>query len=144
MTIRLEHANLSVRDVDAAIRFLTTAFPGFRLRGRGADCAGHAWAHVGDDETYLSLLAATAEPAAPFVPYAGAPGLNHLGFEVDAVAALRARMRAAGYRETTVPNAHPARRRVYFADAEGNDWEFVEYKTAVRAERNDYSGEGAR
>ncbi len=144
MKLRLEHANLSVRDVDGAIRFLTTAFPAFRLRGRGADCAGYPWAHVGDDDTYLSLLAATAAPAAPFVPYGGAPGLNHLGFEVDDVAALRKRMRAAGYRESTVPNTHPTRRRVYFADAEGNDWEFVEYRTSDPAERNDYAEEGAR
>lgn len=144
MKIRLEHANLTVRDVDAAIRFLCAAFPSFRLRGRGDDCAGQAWAHVGDDHTYLSLLVATEAPAEAFVPYGGAPGLNHLGFEVDDAAALRARLRAAGYRETGLPNAHPARRRVYFADAEGNDWEFVEYRSADPAERNDYSGEGAQ
>jgi len=138
MNVRLDHANLSVRDLDAAIRFLTTAFPDFRVRGRGGDCAGHAWVHVGNDETYLALLAADVAPAAPFVPYAGAPGLNHLGFEVDDVAALRERLLAAGYAETTTPNAHPHRRRVYFEDAEGNDWEFVEYRSSDPAERNDY------
>jgi catechol 2,3-dioxygenase-like lactoylglutathione lyase family enzyme len=139
MSVRLDHANLSVRDVDRMIRFLTAAFPDFRLRGRGPDCAGLAWAHVGNDEIYLSLLAATGEPAERFVPYAGTPGLNHLGFEVDDVAALRERLRAAGYHETTVPNAHPHRRRVYFEDAEGNDWEFVEYRSSDPAERNDYT-----
>jgi catechol 2,3-dioxygenase-like lactoylglutathione lyase family enzyme len=138
MSIRLDHANLSVRDVDGTIRFLTTAFPAFRLRGRGSSCAGLAWAHVGDDQTYLALLVATGEPAERFVPYAGKPGLNHLDFEVDDVEALRARLRAAGYRETTVPNAHPHRRRVYFEDDEGNDWEFVEYRSQDPAERNDY------
>src|SRR5262245_51622247 len=107
MSIRLEHANLSVRDVDATIRFLTTACPELRVRGRGEGCAGHAWAHLGTDESYLSLLAASGEAAEPFVPYEGRPGLNHLGFEVPDVAAVRARLRAAGYRETTVPNAHP-------------------------------------
>ena len=73
------------------------------------------------------------------MPYAGRPGLNHLGFEVPDVVALRARLLAAGYRETTVPNAHPHRSRVYFADAEGNDWEFVEYHSRVPSERNDYA-----
>lgn len=139
MSVRLDHANLSVRDVEGTIRFLTAAFPDFRVRGRGPDCAGLAWVHVGNDRTYLSLLAATGAADEPFVAYGGQPGLNHLGFEVDDVAALRARLRAAGYRETTVPNAHPHRRRVYFADAEGNDWEFVEYRSQDPAERNDYA-----
>jgi catechol 2,3-dioxygenase-like lactoylglutathione lyase family enzyme len=148
MSVRLDHANLSVRDLDAAIRFLVTAFPEFRVRGRGGDCAGWEWVHVGNDESYLALLRArppapaSAEAADPFVPYGGGPGLNHLGFEVDDVAALRERMLAAGYRETTTPNAHPHRRRVYFADAEGNDWEFVEYLSRDPAERNDYAWQG--
>ena len=32
MTARLEHANLCVRDVDAMLRFLQTAFPEFHIR----------------------------------------------------------------------------------------------------------------
>lgn len=49
------------------------------------------------------------------------------------------RMKAAGYRDSTVPNDHPHRRRVYFYDPDGNDWEFVEYRTDEPAERNDYA-----
>jgi hypothetical protein len=37
-----------------------------------------------------------------------------------------------------VANRHPHRRRVYFADREGNDWEFVEYASDRPEERNDY------
>jgi hypothetical protein len=33
MAIRLEHANISVRDINGMIRFLQTAFPEFRVRG---------------------------------------------------------------------------------------------------------------
>ena len=33
---------------------------------------------------------------------------------------------------------HPHRKRVYFYDPDGNDWEFVEYFTADMALRNDY------
>ncbi len=72
------------------------------------------------------------------MPYGGKPGLNHLGYVVDDVEALHARMTAAGYRDSTVPNQHPHRKRVYFHDAEGNDWEFVEYASTDPAERNDY------
>ncbi|MEN8160461.1 MAG: VOC family protein [Myxococcota bacterium] len=138
MKTRLEHANLTVHDVEGAVRFLCHAFPGFRVRGRGSHCAGHEWVHVGDDETYLSLLTARRDSSDPFTPYSGKPGLNHLGFEVPDVEAVRERLCAAGYRESTVPNDHPHRRRVYFNDAEGNDWEFVHYLSERPEERNDY------
>ena len=138
MKIRLEHANLVVRDLDETIRFLRTALPALRVRGEGRSYGGARWVHLGTDESYLALSEATEQPAERWVPYAGKPGLNHLGFEVDDALALRERMRAAGYEDSTVPNEHPHRRRVYFHDAEGNDWEFVQYLSADPAERNDY------
>ena len=95
MAARLDHANLTVRDLGEAVRFLRAAFPDFRVRGGGPDWTGSRWVHVGND--------------------------------VD----------------STVPNAHPHRKRVYFHDAEGNDWEFVEYLSRDPAERNDYALEDA-
>ncbi len=35
MTVRLEHADLIVRNIDQMIRFLQTAFPEFRMRHDG-------------------------------------------------------------------------------------------------------------
>ena len=139
MPIRLDHANLTVRDLAGAIRFLRTAFPDFRIRAEGLTWNGARWVHVGSDEVYLALSEARVEPAEPWEPYVGRPGTNHLGFEVDDVETVRARLLAAGYVDSTVPNAHPHRRRVYFRDAEGNDWEFVEYASDLPAERNDYA-----
>jgi len=137
MTVRLDHANLIVRDIDATTKFLQTAFPDFRVRAEGG-AAGQRWVHVGNDVTYLALNEATAT-AEQWVPYDGKPGLNHVGFEVDDAEALRARMRAAGYQDTTVPNSHPARTRVYFHDHDGSDWEFVQYLTDDPDKRNDYT-----
>ena len=140
MTVRLEHANLAVRDLDAGIRFLRTALPEFRVRADGEWEAGRRWAHVGNDDAYVAFVeAATGEP---WTPYTGRPGLNHLGFEVVDAAAVRARLLAAGYEESTVPNVHPYRTRVYFHDAEGNDWEFVEYRSTDPARRNDSTLDG--
>jgi catechol 2,3-dioxygenase-like lactoylglutathione lyase family enzyme len=138
MTVRLEHANLCAHDIDAVIRFLRTAFPDFRIRQDSTDANGVRWVHVGTDETYIALNQAKPEEAKRGIPYKGRPGLNHLAYEVDDVEALRARLNAAGYQDSTVPNAHPYRKRVYFYDPDGNDWEFVQYLSDDPAKRHDY------
>ena len=135
---RLDHANLCVRDVEGEIQFLLTAFPDFRVRHDGVDQAGRRWVHVGNDDAYIALYEASPAPSTPNTPYAGHPGLNHLGFEIDDAATLRARLAEAGYRESTVPNSHPHRTRVYFYDPEGNDWEFVQYFSVEPSKRHDY------
>jgi catechol 2,3-dioxygenase-like lactoylglutathione lyase family enzyme len=137
MTVRMEHANLVVRDIDATTHFLQTAFPEFKVRREGSNGDGR-WMHIGTDDTYIALNEALAESAESWVPYAGKPGVNHLGYEVDNADALRERMRAAGYKDSTVPNNHPYRKRVYFYDPDGNDWEFVQYLSDDPAQRNDY------
>ena len=137
MAVRLEHANLFVRDIDGMIRFLQTAFPEFQVRGEGI-CNGCRWVHIGTNETYIALNQANAELEKRWTPYLGLPGVNHLGYEVDDADALRDRLKSAEYRESTPPNAHPHRKRVYFYDPEGNDWEFVQYLSQDPAERHDY------
>ena len=98
MPVRMEHANVTVRDIAAMIRFLQTAFPDFRVRGEGVSHEGVRWVHVGTDETYIALSEARVQPGSHFEPYSGAPGVNHVAYEVDDVDAIRARMAAAGYR----------------------------------------------
>ena len=64
-------------------------------------------------------------------------------FALGAVGGLpgHERLLAAGFEESTYGNNHPHRKRVYFYDADGNDWEFVEYLTSDPARRHDY-GDG--
>lgn len=138
MNVRMEHANLSVRHFDEAVRFIRIAFPGFEVRHEGMN-NGRRWMHIGTDDTYLALSEANAEAAEAWTPYSGKPGVNHLGFVVDDADAVRDRLAAAGFRDSTYPNKHPHRKRVYFYDADGNDWEFVEYLSEDPAERNDYA-----
>ena len=139
MPTRLEHANIAVHDVDEMIRFLQTAFSDFAIRGEGKNLLGNRWVHVGNDTTYVAINEAPHVPPSKRAPYSTTPGVNHLGYEVSDVAGLRERMLAAGYRDSTVPNEHPNRTRVYFYDREGNDWEFVEYNSTDPNLRNDYS-----
>jgi hypothetical protein len=47
MAVRLEHANLTVRDIDATLRFLRAAFPEFRVRFDGRDPDGTRWCTSG-------------------------------------------------------------------------------------------------
>ena len=137
MTIRMEHANLHVRHFDDAVRFLKTAFPDFCVRSESVR-DGLRWMHIGTDETYIALNETNIEKSSGAEPYDGRPGVNHIGYEVDDVDALQERLAAAGFRDSTYPNSHPHRKRVYFYDADGNDWEFVQYFSDKATERNDY------
>jgi len=134
--VRLEHANLSVTDVAAMTGFLTTAFPAFAVRGEGLDDDGRPWRHVGVDDFYVALQ--EVPTAGVRVPYGNSGGLNHLGWEVDSVEALERRMAAAGFTVNLRFDDHPARRRIYIHDPDGNDWEFIEYRTDDPAQRHAY------
>ena len=58
---------------------------------------------------------------------------------VDSVEQVRSRLRNGCYIESTFKNNHPFRKRLYFYDPEGRDWEFVEYLSDTLEERNDYT-----
>ena len=137
MSGRLEHANITVGDLDAALDFLLTALPDFRVRGEGVGPEGLRWVHVGSDASYIALN--EAPPDSPDERPGHWSGVNHLGFEVDDAQAVRRRLLARGFREGFVPESHPHRRRIYFLDRDGNEWEFVEYFSDRPEERNDYS-----
>ena len=132
MPARLEHANLTVHDLDGIVRFLQTAFPEFQVRQDSTGPSGRRWVHVGTDDTYVAL-----NESVEMTPPKNA-GFNHLAYEVDDVAGLRNRLRKGGFRESGSASLHPHRRRVYFHDPDGNEWEFVEYLSADRAKRHDY------
>ena len=73
------------------------------------------------------------------MPLGGGSGLNHVGYVVDDGEALIHRLEAAGYEQSRHVEAHPHRRRIYFKDGNGLEWEFVQYFSDDPAERNDYS-----
>jgi hypothetical protein len=138
MSTQLEHANLCVIDIDGMIKFLQTALPDFIIRHDETDRDGDRWVHIGNDKTYITLNNSTQKDSSDWSPYSGKPGVNHLGYIVDSVDQVRNRLRAGGYIESTVANNHPFRKRLYFYDLEGRDWEFVEYLSDNTEERNDY------
>ena len=139
MNTQLEHANLCVSDIDKMIKFLQTALPDFVIRHDETDNDGDRWVHIGNDKTYIALNNSTQKGSSDWTPYSGKPGVNHLGYIVDSVEQVRSRLRVGGYIESTVENNHLFRKRLYFYDPEGRDWEFVEYLSENIEERNDYT-----
>lgn len=136
--VKLEHVNMKVKNIDEAVRFIKVAFPGFQIRhdeGVGED----RWIHIGTGEYYIAITETTEEKVPQDRPYSGYPGIQHLGWEVGDVEGIRDRLLEAGFEESTYPNNHPHRKRVYFYDGDGNDWEFVEYFSNDPSERNDYN-----
>ncbi len=136
MSCRLEHANLTVRDLNATVRFLTTAFPEFRVRGGSTEGDSNPWLHVGTESTYLAISQGHGTEG---VIGPDSAGFNHLGYVVADADGLRTRMLAAGYREGYLAEPHPYRKRVYILDEDGVEWEFVQYLTDDPALQNEYS-----
>ena len=65
-------------------------------------------------------------------------GVNHIGWAVDDFDATTGRLKAAGYQEGIPGEAHRHRRRAYFYDSAGFEWEIVAYLTEDLTERYSY------
>ncbi len=133
----VEHANLTVSDLDATLAFLKVICPSWRIRGGGprTDPDGR-WMHVGDDYSYVALEA-TDPCQPPRKPYRSV-GFNHIGLIVSDLQATMARVRAAGLRVVAGAD-QPHRRNVYVYDPDGLEWELVEYQSEDPDHRNTYS-----
>ncbi|MDG1332713.1 MAG: VOC family protein [Crocinitomicaceae bacterium] len=133
--IYLEHANITVNNLDSAVDFFQAAFPDFQIRG-GGDVNGRSWIHLGNDVTYIALNEAL-EKKMNEKNYTK-PGINHLGFVVEDVDIIAERLLSAGYKRDYPRQEENFRTREYFADADGNEYEFVQYLSNAINERNFY------
>lgn len=122
---RLEHVNLTVSDPERAARLLETLF-GWHVRWAGPARNGGHTIHVGSDDDYIAL----------FSRRGGAPGggtfakgqpLNHVGVEVDDLAAVEAKVVAEGLEPFGHDDYDPGR-RFYFLDPDGIEYEVVSYR----------------
>lgn len=141
MKCYLEHANITVKNIDETIKFVTTAFPHFEVRGKGEseqDGIIRKWLHLGTNEIYLALQQISSEDRGTRRPYKDV-GINHLGFVVEDVESITERLTNEGYRESVRVEPHPFRKRVYFFDNNSIEYEFIQYLTDDFAKRNDYS-----
>ena len=119
---RLEHANLTVSDPDRSAS-LFAALCGWHERWRGPAQAGGSVIHVGSDAAYLALYA--HRDTTPRGYAKGAP-LNHIGIEVDDLAAAERVVAEAGLSPFAHDDYEPGR-RFYFFDWDGIEFEVVSY-----------------
>jgi uncharacterized glyoxalase superfamily protein PhnB len=61
-----------------------------------------------------------------------------VGIVVDDVGEVVARLEAAGHKRSSEPEMSRWRRRFYFLDADGLQWEFIQYLSDDPAKRNHY------
>lgn len=137
---RLEHANLVVTQIDPTLKFLKTAFPHWQVRGEGRDAWNgkpRRWVHFGDDRFFLTLNDNGEGSQRDLAGHA--PGLAHIGFEVNSLAEIEKRLGAAGYEPRVRGPEMTGRRNVYYVDPEGLEFEFVEYLSDDPAVRNEYA-----
>ena len=135
-SIYLEHANITVNNLQEAIKFFQTAFPHFKIRGGGNDM--REWVHLGDDHTYIALNKAVQKVAKTEKNY-DKIGINHIGFVVTNVEEIAKNLLNAGYKRDYPKEEEQFRIRDYFADSDGNQYEFVQYLSEIPEERNKYN-----
>ena len=121
---RIEHVNVTVSDPDRAARLMAALF-GWHVRWQGPARSGGRTIHVGSDDHYIALYSGrgVAYSADDFAK--GRP-LNHIGVEVDDLAAIEAKVVAAGLRPFGHDTYDPGR-RFYFLDPDGIEYEVVSY-----------------
>lgn len=121
---RIEHVNVTVSDPERAARLMTEVF-GWQVRWQGPARDGGRTIHIGSPDHYVALytgrdVAYTADDFAKGRP------LNHIGVEVDDLAATEARVVAAGLEPFNHGDYEPGR-RFYFLDPDGIEYEIVSY-----------------
>lgn len=143
--IRLEHVNLVVKDIKTSLDFIQTAFPDWKIRGKGkSEWYGNFrdWLHVGTDEYYITLNQGTSDNNRDLKSHI--PGLAHIGFCVDDMESISSRLQKKGYEIATIGADHPYRKTIYFIDPSGFEFEFIQYLSDVSAEKNMYGGETSK
>lgn len=121
----LEHANVTVSDVQATAAMLDAIF-GWKTRWSGASIHGGFTAHVGGQGSYLALYSPPKSDGKAPESYFHVGGLNHVGIVVDDLDGTEAKVKAAGMATHSHSDYEPGR-RFYFHDSDGIEYEVISY-----------------
>jgi catechol 2,3-dioxygenase-like lactoylglutathione lyase family enzyme len=122
---RIEHVNVTVSDPDRAAGLMAALF-GWHVRWQGPARNGGRTIHVGSNDHYIALYTGHEATCTADDFIKGRP-LNHIGVEVDDLAAIEAKVVAAGLRPFGHDTYDPGS-RFYFLDPDGIEYEVVSYR----------------
>ena len=125
MPAQLEHANYTVSDPQATAAWMEKLF-GWHIRWQGASLAGGHTVHVGTPNAYVALYCPGSPAANAGTNYTTVGGLNHIAVTVKDLDATEAAIRAHGFETGNHADYEPGR-RFYFHDADGIEYEVVQY-----------------
>jgi len=125
---KIEHANITVPSIDSAIKFLQLVAPDFIVRADNTPENSYRWAHVGNDEFYFALQEHHLDsvPKKQLKAYKNY-GVNHICLVVNNIDEIEQKLIKGEYqRSISTPN-EKFRKRLYFFDHAGFEWELIEY-----------------
>ena len=125
MPAQLEHANYTVSDPAATAAWMEKLF-GWHIRWQGDAIAGGHTVHVGTDDAYVALYTPGSPQGNDGSNYTTVGGLNHIAVTVDDLDAAEAAIQAHGLKTGNHADYEPGR-RFYFHDADGIEYEVVQY-----------------
>ncbi len=128
MTTRLEHFNVTVPDIDASISFIKVIAADYEVRKDEVSDRGYRWVHIGNEESYIALQEPHPgfESMAPLETYRN-HGVNHIGLIVEDAAKIEKKLLDKGFKPNGPMIVETHRKRLYFYDQAGFEWEMVEY-----------------
>lgn len=118
----IEHVNLTVSDPDRSAA-LFEKLCGWEERWRGPSLMGGRTIHVGNERSYLAIYTNDSAGGG----YAKGQPLNHVGLEVDDLAAAEQVVIEAGLKPFNHSDYDPGPKSFYFFDWDGIEFEVVSY-----------------
>ncbi|MEH6537389.1 MAG: VOC family protein [Psychroserpens sp.] len=136
---RIEHVNITVPDIDEAIRFLKIVAPDFDVRKDEKPSNSYRWAHIGNEEYYFALQEPhlDADPKKRLQTYKN-HGINHVALVVSNIQEIEEKLLNSGYNRGLETPVEKHRKRAYFYDNVGFEWELVEYLSENPSEKYFY------
>jgi hypothetical protein len=130
---------MTVPDIDEAIKFISIVAPDFKVRRDERPENSYRWSHIGNDEFYFALQEPHigANPEHPKGAYKNY-GVNHIALVVGNIGEIESNLIKAGYKRSIETPKERFRKRLYFYDGFGFEWELIEYSSDIPAEKYAY------
>ncbi|MGJ8744621.1 VOC family protein [Polaribacter sp.] len=133
---RIEHVNITVPNINKAVSFIKIVAPDFLVRKDEISSDGIRWVHIGNDNYYIALQAThqDSKPKDKNQTYINF-GINHIAFIVSDLETITRKLLEAGYKQGKETPTEKYRKRAYYYDAAGFEWELVEYLSEKPSEK---------